>query len=55
MSKFLEQSYPTSCYDLFFSFPPFYARRNDRHTITKEKERKEIKSSNMVMALQKDG
>ena len=56
MSKCLEQSFPTSCYDLFFSSPtppPFFAGQNDRHTFTKEKERNEIKLSNV--ALHKDG
>lgn len=53
MLKCLEQSYATSCYDLFFSFLPFFARQNDRHTFTKEKERNDINLSNV--ALQKDG
>ena len=40
----------TSCYDLFFSPPaPFFAGQNDRHTFTKEKERNEIKLSNMAL------
>ena len=38
---------------LFFSFIPFFARQNDRHTFTKEKERNEINLSNV--ALRKDG
>ena len=53
MLKCLEQSYATSCYDLFFSFLPFFARQNDRHTFTKEKERNDINLSNV--ALHKDG
>ena len=53
MLKCLEQSYATSCYDLFFSFLPFFARQNDRHTFTKEKERNDINLSSV--ALHKDG